>query len=123
VYNKYIINGGLQLGFVISKVIDRGVIELFGPFGFSTVFTNSGRSISQYWAPAGPAGVITSYALYIILGLISVIFLLFAPLMFSWAPGGPLVPSTADLGTGSMGLILLFLSTLVLLPVVSTSQK
>jgi hypothetical protein len=26
-----------------------------------------------------------------------------------------LVPSTADLGTGSMGLILLFLSTLVLL--------
>jgi NADH-ubiquinone oxidoreductase chain 5 len=77
------------------------------------VFTNSGRSISQY-----DTGVITSYALYIILGLISVIFLLFAPLMFS-----VLVPSTADLGTGSMGLILLFLSTLVLLPVVSTSQK
>ena len=105
VYNKYIINGGLQLGFVISKVIDRGVIELFGPYGFSTVFTNSGRSISQY-----DTGVITSYALYIILGLISVIFLLFAPIMFS-----VLVPSTADLGTGSMGLILLFLSTLVLL--------
>ena len=104
-YNKYIINGGLQLGFVISKVIDRGVIELFGPYGFSTVFTNSGRSISQY-----DTGVITSYALYIILGLISVIFLLFAPIMFS-----VLVPSTADLGTGSMGLILLFLSTLVLL--------
>jgi NADH-ubiquinone oxidoreductase chain 5 len=31
IYNHYIINGGLQLGYVSSKVLDRGVIELVGP--------------------------------------------------------------------------------------------
>lgn len=112
VYNRYIISGGLALGFVVSKVIDRGVIELFGPYGFSTVFTDTGRSVAQY-----DTGVITSYALYIILGLISFIFLLFAPLLFA-----TFVPSVADLGTGSIGLILLYLSSLVLLPQVSSSK-
>jgi NADH-ubiquinone oxidoreductase chain 5 len=106
VYNKYIINGGLQLGFIFSKVLDRGVIELFGPHGFSTVLTDAGKSVSNY-----DTGVITSYALYIILGLISFIFLLFAPLLFT-----SLVPGAEDLSSGSMGLILLYLGTLVLLP-------
>jgi NADH-ubiquinone oxidoreductase chain 5 len=112
VYNRYIISGGLALGFVVSKVIDRGVVELFGPYGFSTVFTDTGRSVAQY-----DTGVITSYALYIILGLISFIFLLFAPLLFA-----TFVPSVADLGTGSIGLILLYLSSLVLLPQVSSFE-
>jgi hypothetical protein len=71
---KYIINGGLRLGHVISKVVDRGLIELVGPYGFSNVLTNTGRAVATY-----DTGVITSYALYIILGLISFIFLLFAP--------------------------------------------
>ena len=106
--NQYIIGGGLRLGYVISKVIDRGVIELFGPFGFSTVLTNAGKSVSNY-----DTGVITSYALYIILGLISFIFLLFAPLLFS-----ALSSESLDLSTGGMGLILLYVSTLVLLPTV-----
>ena len=108
VINQYIIGGGLRLGYVISKVIDRGVIELFGPFGFSTVLTNAGKSVSNY-----DTGVITSYALYIILGLISFIFLLFAPLLFS-----ALSSESLDLSTGGMGLILLYVSTLVLLPTV-----
>jgi NADH-ubiquinone oxidoreductase chain 5 len=108
VINRYIIGGGLRLGYVISKVVDRGVIELFGPFGFSTVLTNAGKSVSNY-----DTGVITSYALYIILGLISFIFLLFAPLLFS-----SLTSESLDLSTGGMGLILLYVSTLVLLPTV-----
>jgi NADH-ubiquinone oxidoreductase chain 5 len=108
VINAYVIEGGLQLGYVISKVVDRGVIELFGPFGFSTVLTNAGKSVSNY-----DTGVITSYALYIILGLISFIFLLFAPVLFS-----SLTSESIDLSSGSMGLILLYVSTLVLLPTV-----
>jgi NADH-ubiquinone oxidoreductase chain 5 len=106
-YNRYIINGGLQLGYTVSKVLDRGVIELFGPFGFSNVVTNAGKEVSSY-----DTGVITSYALYIILGLISFIFLLFAPLLF--ATGGI---DTATSASATMGLILLYLGTLVLLPV------
>jgi len=103
VYNKYIISGGLSLGHVISKVLDRGVIEMVGPFGFTSVLTNAGRSIGSY-----DTGVITSYALYIILGLISFIFLLFAPVLL-----GGTVDSVFG---GDIGLILVYLSALVLLP-------
>ena len=74
----------------------------------STGLTNAGKSVSNY-----DTGVITSYALYIILGLISFIFLLFAPLLFS-----ALSSESLDLSTGGMGLILLYVSTLVLLPTV-----
>lgn len=103
-YNSYIISGGLRLGHVISKVIDRGVIELVGPYGFSNVLTNAGRSVASY-----DTGVITSYALYIILGLISFIFLLFAPVLLQ---GG----TVESVFGGDIGLILVYLSTLVLLP-------
>ena len=76
--------------------------------GSVTVLTNAGKSVSSY-----DTGVITSYALYIILGLISFIFLLFAPVLFS-----SLTSESIDLSSGSMGLILLYVSTLVLLPTV-----
>jgi NADH-ubiquinone oxidoreductase chain 5 len=111
VYNKYIINGGLRLGYTVSKVLDRGVIELFGPFGFSNVVTSAGKEVSDY-----DTGVITSYALYIILGLISFIFLLFAPLLFST------LTTDATSASAAMGLILLYLSTLVLLPVTGKAK-
>lgn len=106
VYNTFIISGGLRLGHVISKVIDRGVIELVGPYGFSTVLTNAGRSVANY-----DTGVITSYALYIILGLISFIFLLFAPVLLPVAEGGE---STLNSVFGdNIGLILVYLTALV----------
>lgn len=76
VYNKYIIGGGLAIGHTLSKVIDRGAIEMVGPYGLTTMLTGTGKSIAQY-----DTGLITSYALYIILGLISFIFLLFAPIL------------------------------------------
>jgi len=103
-YNSYIISEGLRLGHVISKVIDRGVIELVGPYGFSNGLTNAGRSVASY-----DTGVITSYALYIILGLISFIFLLFAPVLLQ---GG----TVGSVFGGDIGLILVYLSALVLLP-------
>lgn len=112
VINRYIIGGGLRLGYVISKVVDRGLIELFGPFGFSTVLTNAGKSVSNY-----DTGLITSYALYIILGLISFIFLLFAPVLFT-----SLTDSEFS-SVGGMGLILLYVSSLVLLPTNTSKAK
>src|SRR6195952_1886555 len=110
VYNKYFISGGLKLGHIISKVLDRGIVELVGPYGFSNVLTNAGRTVANY-----DTGIITSYALYIILGLISFIFLLFAPVLL----GG-----SVDSVLGSdIGLILVYLSALVLLPTVKNSTK
>jgi NADH-ubiquinone oxidoreductase chain 5 len=76
VYNNYIISVGLQLGYTISKVIDRGVIELLGPQGLSNIFTNTGYNISKL-----DSGIITTYALYITLGLLALLFLVFAPVL------------------------------------------
>jgi NADH-ubiquinone oxidoreductase chain 5 len=76
VYNNYITSVGLQLGYTISKVIDRGVIELLGPHGLSNIFTNTGNNISKL-----DSGVITTYALYITLGLLALLFLVFAPVL------------------------------------------
>ena len=75
----------MQLGYTVSKVLDRGVIELVGPFGLSNVLNNTGQNISKL-----DTGVITTYSLYITLALLSLLFLVFAPILidnsvFTWA--------------------------------------
>nr|YP_009498225.1 NADH dehydrogenase subunit 5 [Lactifluus piperatus]AWX53011.1 NADH dehydrogenase subunit 5 [Lactifluus piperatus] len=76
IYNNYFINKGLELGYIISKVLDRGIIEIVGPYGLSQTFTNTGKNISKL-----DTGVITTYSIYITLSLISLIFLNFAPIL------------------------------------------
>ena len=76
VYNNYIIGVGLQLGYIVSKVLDRGVIELVGPYGLSNVLTKTGINISKL-----DTGVVTTYSLYITLALLSILFLVFAPIL------------------------------------------
>jgi len=75
IYNNYIINKGLELGYTISKVLDRGIIEMVGPHGLSQTLTNTGKNISKL-----DTGVITTYSIYITLSLLSLIFLIFAPI-------------------------------------------
>ncbi|KAH0825644.1 various chains-domain-containing protein, partial [Lanmaoa asiatica] len=41
IYNYYIISAGLLTGNTISKVLDRGVIELLGPYGLASVLENT----------------------------------------------------------------------------------
>jgi NADH-ubiquinone oxidoreductase chain 5 len=76
VYNYYMTSVGLQLGYTISKVLDRGIIELLGPQGLSNIFTNTGYNISKL-----DTGIITTYALYITLGLLALLLLVFAPIL------------------------------------------
>jgi NADH-ubiquinone oxidoreductase chain 5 len=76
VYNNYIISVCLQLGYTISKVIDRGIIELLGPQGLSNIFSKTGYNISKL-----DSGVITTYALYFTLSLLALLFLVFAPIL------------------------------------------
>jgi NADH-ubiquinone oxidoreductase chain 5 len=78
VYNKYFIDLGLKLGITISKVLDRGIIELLGPFGLSNLLMNTAANISRL-----DTGIVTSYALYIVLGLISILFILFYPVIIN----------------------------------------
>ena len=64
-YNKYIVYYVLKLGGQTTKVLDKGSVELLGPFGLEKGLLWISRSISVL-----DTGVITSYALYILVGLI-----------------------------------------------------
>ena len=76
IYNHYFISKGLLLGYTISKELDRGAIEFLGPYGLSTAFTNTGNNIAKL-----DTGIVTTYALYITLGLLSLLFVVFAPIL------------------------------------------
>lgn len=76
IYNHYFIGKGLQLGYFISKVLDRGVIEFVGPYGLSNTLSQTGINIGKL-----DTGVITTYSLYITIGLLSLVFLVFSPIL------------------------------------------
>lgn len=76
IYNFYIIRKSLKYGYYITNVLEKGVIEIMGPYGLSNVLFNTGKNISKL-----DTGIVTSYALYIVLGLISLIFLVFFPVI------------------------------------------
>ena len=76
-YNSYVNSKGLQLGYSISKILDRGIIELIGPFGLSYTLNNSAQNISKL-----DDGIITSYALYIVISLLFLLSTLFSPMLF-----------------------------------------
>jgi NADH-ubiquinone oxidoreductase chain 5 len=79
IYNNYIIGVGLQLGYLISKVLDRGVIELLGPYGLANTFTNIGFNISKL-----DTGIVTTYGLYIVTSLLALIYIVFGSVLFEF---------------------------------------
>src|SRR6202012_1886106 len=64
-YNKYITGLVLILGGQTTKVLDKGSVELLGPYGLEKGLINLSRTIANL-----DKGVITSYALYILIGLL-----------------------------------------------------
>lgn len=76
IYNHLLVNKGFKLGYKISKEIDRGVIELVGPYGLSNNFYNTGINIAKL-----DTGIITTYSLYITIGLLSLLLLVFTPML------------------------------------------
>ena len=63
--NKYIVNLVLKLGGQTTKILDRGSIELIGPFGAEKGLLSIGKLINGL-----STGMVTNYALYIITGII-----------------------------------------------------
>jgi len=59
-----------------QKQIDRGAIELLGPYGLAKTFTETGTNIAKL-----DTGIITTYSLYITIGLLLLIFLVFSPVL------------------------------------------
>ena len=71
-YNKYISGVVLKLGGQTTKVMDKGLVELIGPYGLEKNLINLSRNINNL-----STGVVTSYALYILMGLISYLCVLY----------------------------------------------
>lgn len=72
IYNKYVSGIVLTLGGQTSKDMDKGIVETFGPYGLQKRFTEISRSISSL-----STGLVTNYALYILIGLLFFLNILF----------------------------------------------
>jgi len=75
-YNKYIVNLILFLGGQTTKILDKGSIELCGPFGLEKGLISSSKKISSL-----NTSIVTSYALFILVSFILYQFLVFFPLI------------------------------------------
>lgn len=64
-YNKYITGLVLHLGGQTTKVLDKGSIELLGPWGLELGLIKLSKNISSL-----STGIVTTYALFILIGLI-----------------------------------------------------
>jgi NADH-ubiquinone oxidoreductase chain 5 len=76
IYNNYIISKGLEYGYTISKLFDRGIVEMVGPYGLSVSIYKTANNISKL-----DSGIITTYALYIVLSLVSFLFIIFSSVL------------------------------------------
>jgi NADH-ubiquinone oxidoreductase chain 5 len=114
IYNKYLIGAGLNAGYSINKYLDKGAIEFLGPYGLSNILSNTSLSIGKL-----DTGIVTSYALYMVLGLISILFIVFYPLIVSGVFSSVDAINPLNLLEGQSSneirLIMIFAASLVLL--------
>ena len=75
-YNKYVVNLVLNLGGQTTKILDKGSIELLGPYGLEKALMKISKIITNL-----NTGLVTSYAFYIFVGFtvfISTPFLIYS---------------------------------------------
>ena len=65
-YNKYVANLVLNLGGQTTKILDKGSIELIGPYGLEKSLIIISKNITKL-----NNGIVTNYALFIVMGFIS----------------------------------------------------
>ena len=70
IYNRYITNFVLKLGEQTTKVLDKGSVELLGPYGLERGLVSLSQNLSKL-----DTGVVTSYALYILIALVLYVFM------------------------------------------------
>jgi NADH-ubiquinone oxidoreductase chain 5 len=76
-YNKYITGLILNLGGQTTKVLDKGSVELLGPYGLEVGLIKLSNNIASL-----STGVVTNYALYILIGTISYLLIIYLGLNF-----------------------------------------
>ena len=47
IYNSYIAEGGLQLGYVLAKSVDKGLVEQLTGYGLATTLNKNSKSLSE----------------------------------------------------------------------------
>jgi NADH-ubiquinone oxidoreductase chain 5 len=72
-YNKYISGIILKLGGQTTRAMDKGLIELIGPYGLEIILKNLSISINNL-----SSGVVTIHALFILIGLIAYLCVLYS---------------------------------------------
>jgi NADH-ubiquinone oxidoreductase chain 5 len=77
-YNKYITSLILDLGGQTTKILDKGSIELIGPFGLELGFTRFSKNLMFL-----STSVVTDYALYILVGVILYLLIAFYLVQFN----------------------------------------
>ena len=112
IYNNYIINNGFKLAYTISKEIDRGAIELVGPYGITNLFYKTGSNFAKL-----DTGIITTYALYITLSLLFLLFIIFAPILINND-----IFTNSDLLT-EIRLFIIYISALILVLIPINKSK
>jgi NADH-ubiquinone oxidoreductase chain 5 len=71
-YNKFVTDFILKLGGYTTKIIDKGSIELIGPYGLEVALSSLSKNLAKL-----DTYVITTYALYILIGLLIYILIPF----------------------------------------------
>jgi NADH-ubiquinone oxidoreductase chain 5 len=112
VYNHYLVESGLKLGYSISKNIDRGAIELLGPYGLANKLTGTGLNIAKL-----DTGVITTYSLYITIGLLSLLFIVFAPALAVIDTSSAGTAAGAIISNTEIRLVIIYLASLFIIAV------
>lgn len=77
-YNNFIVNSVLNIGGQTTKVLDKGSIELVGPFGMWGLLIRISKIISTL-----SKGIVTSYALFIVISICFYLFIfIFMTILF-----------------------------------------
>ena len=79
IYNQYLARYFLYFGYHVSfKTIDRGLIELVGPFGITNLIKKLSQNISKL-----QTGLIYHYIFVMVLGVVIILFLMLLPSMYN----------------------------------------
>jgi NADH-ubiquinone oxidoreductase chain 5 len=73
IVNHYVIGSALKVGLATSKILDRGLIELLGPYGLTVSLTSQSKWVAKF-----DEGSSTNYATIMVIAAASFIALLFS---------------------------------------------
>ena len=74
-YNTYVIPASLGIGYIVSKQLDRGIVEMLFGYGLASGLRSSSEKVATL-----DNGTLPSYAIYFAFALVTLTLLLLCPL-------------------------------------------